>query len=113
MTSMAPLTDEQFKLILQSPEPQLLEQLGMRSTAINQDLSRSADPHLRVTASDIQAMGIKDDMKALGGRILRTWQKSAYELACGNDQDDAKTRDDLKRALGVSDAAAAGVLTAA
>jgi hypothetical protein len=34
-------------------------------------------------------------------------------LACGKDSNDATTREDLKKALGLSEAAAIGVLTGA
>ena len=107
------LTDQQIQKLLQSDEDQLLEQLGMRSVVVTHDLTKSAEVQLNLSAADIRAMGIKDDMKDLGKRIFRRWNRSAYELACGGDPDDAKTRDDLERALGIGEAAAIGVLTGA
>jgi hypothetical protein len=107
------LTNQEIQKLIQSDENQLLEQLGMRSVVVNRDLKKSAEVELNLSTADIRAMGIKDDMKDLGNRILRRWNRSAYDLACGGDPDDAKTRDDLERALGLGEAAAIGVLTGA
>ena len=108
-----PVTDQQIRQLLQSDEDQLLEQLGMRSAVATRDLKKSADVELDLSSADLKAMGIKDDMNDLGKRILRRWNRSAYELACGGDPDDAKTRADLEKALGIGEAAAIGVLTGA
>ena len=109
---MTKITDQQINELLQSDEDQLLEQLGMRSAVVSRDVARSADFQLSVKAADIAAMGIKDDMKVLGGKILRRWNRSAYELACGTDPDDSKSREDLQKALGIGEGAAIAVLTA-
>jgi hypothetical protein len=107
------ISDQQIQSLLQSDEGQLLEQLGMRATVVTTDLKRSADPQVDLSAAEIKAMGAKDNMKALGKRILRRWNRSAYEIACGGDPDDAKTRADLQTALGIGEAAAIGVLATA
>ena len=109
---MTKITDQQISELLQSDEDQLLEQLGMRSAVVSRDVTRSADFQLSVKAADIAAMGIKDDMKVLGGKIVRRWNRSAYELACGTDPDDSKSREDLQKALGIGEGAAIAVLTA-
>ena len=85
----------------------------MRSAVVTRDLKKSADMQLDLSPADLRAMGIKDDMKDLGKRILRRWNRSAYELACGGDPDDAKTRADIEKALGIGEAAAIGVLIGA
>lgn len=107
------ITDQQIRRLLQSDEDQLLEQLGMRSATVTRDLKRSAEIQLELGPVDLETMGIKDDMKELGKRILRRWSRSAYELTCGSDPDDAKTRADLEKALGIGEAAAIGVLSGA
>jgi len=109
---MTKITDQQISELLQSDEDQLLEQLGMRSAVVSRDVTRSADFQLSVKAADIAAMGIKDDMKVLGGKIVRRWNRSAYELACGTDPDDSRSREDLQRALGIGEGAAIAALTA-
>jgi hypothetical protein len=110
---MQSISQQQIQKLLQSDEDQLLEQLGMRTAVATRDLSRSAELQPDLTSADVTAMGIKDDMKVLGRRILRRWNRSAYELACGGDPDDAKTRSELEKALGLGEAAAIGVLTGA
>jgi|KBSMisStandDraft_5_1062788.scaffolds.fasta_scaffold559134_1 hypothetical protein len=109
---MTKITDQQISELLQSDEDQLLEQLGMRSAVVSRDVTRSADFQLSVKAADIAAMGIKDDMKVLGGKIVRRWNRSAYELACGTDPDDSRSREDLQKALGIGEGAAIAALTA-
>ena len=106
-------TEDQIAKLLQSDESQLLEQLGMRSALVTRDLSRSAELQPSVAMQDVLAMGVKDDMKELGRRILKRWNRSAYDLECGNDPDDAKTRTELTSALGLGEAAAIGALTTA
>jgi hypothetical protein len=109
---MTKITDQQISELLQSDVDQLLEQLGMRSAVVSRDVTRSADFQLSVKAADIAAMGIKDDMKVLGGKIVRRWNRSAYELACGTDPDDSRSREDLQKALGIGEGAAIAALTA-
>lgn len=110
---MAQIVPEQeVQRLLQSDEGQLLELLGMRAAVVTRDLPRSAEIQPNVAAADVKTMGIKDDMKELGGRILKRWNRAAWELVCGDDPDDAKTRGDFKAALGVGEAAAIGALTA-
>ncbi len=110
---MAQIVPEQeVQRLLQSDESQLLELLGMRAAVVTRDLPKSALVQPNIAAADVATMGIKDDMKVLGRRILRRWNRSAFDLVCGEDPDDAKTRGEFKLALGVSEAAAIGALTA-
>jgi hypothetical protein len=99
--------------LLDSDEDQLLAQLGMRSLAALGDLSQSAlyAPDLGGVAPD--KMGAQDELKKLGKRILKRWNQSAYQLVCGDEPDDAKTRKEVQSALGLGKAAAAGVITSA
>ena len=93
-----------------SDEDQLLAQLGMRALAATGDLSQSAHfaPDLRGVAPD--KMGAQEELKKLGKRILKRWNESAYQLACGNDPEDDKARSDVRSALGLGKAAAIGAL---
>jgi hypothetical protein len=110
---MHTLSEQDIQKLLQSDEDQLLAQLGMRTVVATRDLKRSGDPKLSLAPEEMATMGITDDMKALGSRIFRRWNRSAYELACGADADDEKTRSELRKALGIGEAAAIGVLTGA
>ena len=107
------LSAQEIDDLLQSDEDQLLEQLGMRAAASTQNLALSAELNPKLSSATVTAMGIKDDLKVLGNRILRRWNRSAYELICGDDPDDAGAREQVKKALGLGDAAAIGALTAA
>lgn len=107
------LNDQEIKLLLQSEEDQLLEQLGMRAAVATRDFKKSAELNPTIVADDVIAMGIKDDLKDLGKRILRRWERSGYELLCGGKPDDAKTRNEFKNALGMGEVAAITAITTA
>jgi hypothetical protein len=111
MTSQPNQTE--IQAFLQSDENQLLEQLGMRAAVATRDLKKSAELNPTIVADDVIAMGIKDDLKDLGKRILRRWERSAYDVFCGHDPDDAKVQNEVKKALGMGEVATIGVLSAA
>jgi hypothetical protein len=104
---MARVSEEQARQLLRFDESRLLEQLGVRS------LAAAAAPAILDVPPGPSAgtLGAKEDMKELGARILRRWNRVAYDLACGNDPDDAEMRTELEQALHVSEAAAIGVLS--
>jgi hypothetical protein len=103
--------DAVIQNLLGLDEGQLLAQLGMRAYAASGDLSQSAHfaPDLRGVAPE--HMGAQEELKKLGKRILKRWNQSAYQLVCGNDPDDEKTRSEVRSALGIGKAAAIGVIT--
>jgi hypothetical protein len=105
---MAGISEKQAQQLLRLDENKLLEQLGVRSVA-----AAAAPPTTLESPSGPVGgtLGIREDMKELGARILRRWNRVAYELACGNDPDDAAMRSELEQALHVSEAAAIGVLS--
>jgi len=111
MTSQ--LKETEIQTLLQSDENQLLEQLGMRAAVATHSLKKSAELNPKIVAEDVIAMGIKDDLKDLGKRILRRWERSAYDLLCGHDPDDAKVQNEIKNALNIGEVATMGALTAA
>jgi|SRR4030095_11468076 hypothetical protein len=107
------LKDQEINLLLQSDVDQLVEQLGMRAAVVAKDINKSAELQPKITAEDVKAMGIKEDLADLGNRVLRRWQRSSYELLCGGSADDAETRDALKDAFGMGDVAAITAITTA
>jgi hypothetical protein len=109
----ATLSQQNIDELLKIDEDQLLEELGMRSAVASRDLAKSAELRPAITMSDVQAMGIKDDMKALGARILKVWNKSAYQVVCGGDPEDAKARDSIMHSLGLGEGAAIAAISAA
>src|SRR5262245_37567437 len=104
---------QEIDLLLQSDVDQLIEQLGLRAAVVSRDLPKSAELTPAIVSKDVVAMGIKDNLKELGRRVLRRWERSAYEILCGADPDDAKSRNDLKNALNLGEAATIGALSAA
>src|SRR5215472_8601828 len=57
-------------------------------------------------------MGLIDEVKSLGRRIMTRWNKELYGVVCGKkcsggaeSAEDKKIRDDLLKALNLSDAA--------
>lgn len=108
-----PNEENEIKLLLQSNEDQLLEQLGLKAAVVTRRLEQSSELYPKIVASDVTAMGIKDDLKLLGRQILKRWERSAYDIVCGGMPEDDKARSELKNALGLGEAAAIGALSTA
>jgi hypothetical protein len=105
------LNDTEIKLLLQSDVDQLLEQLGMRTAVVTSHLEKSGELNPKITSSDVTAMGIKDDLRELGEKILKRWERSAFDIMCGSDANDLKARNEIKGAIGLGEAAVIGVLS--
>lgn len=112
MTDLQKQAESAMQSLLQSDEDQLLEQLGMRTQAITQDITKAGSFEPQVVY-DAAEMGPKDALQALGRRLFRRWNKEAYKLLCGNDTDDKEQRTELTKALGIGDVAVAAALTSA
>ena len=95
--------------LLESDEDQLLEQLGIRTKAIQADpaVSGSFQPDVAYEAT---TMGVMDDVKELGRRIFKRWNREAFKLVCGGEDLDKKDREELANAFGLGDAAVAGMI---
>jgi hypothetical protein len=91
-------------------EQALFLELGLREQAIDQDNAAADNPNLPVTYQGTH-MGLVDDTKALGLRIMVRWNKELYGVVCGNKRTgnvsakDKKMRDELLKALNLGDAA--------
>ena len=110
MANFSTQAEAAAKALLKADEGQLYEQLGMRVKAMAEDPSKagSFDPDI---VYDHAAMGVKDDIRELGQRVFKRWNKEAYQLVCGSEEEETKDREKLAKAIGVSDAAAAAVLS--
>jgi hypothetical protein len=97
------------KQLLTKDEAALLLEIGLREKAIDVDPAAANDPNLQVVY-DSTHMGLLDDIKSLGLRIMSRWNKELYGLVCpakspaGND-DAKKLRDKLLGALNLDEAA--------
>lgn len=111
MTTLSTQAETAAKKLLMADETQLLEQLGMRATAIREDPAKAGafDPQLVYSAAE---MGLKEDVLDLGQRIFRRWHKEVFRLVCGGGAENEKDREELKKAFGVSDVAVAASLSA-
>jgi hypothetical protein len=96
--------------LLQATEDQLYEQLGIRAKAIatNPAIAGSFEPNV---IYDGTAMGPLDDVREYGRRLFKRWNREAYKLVCGAENDDAADRKKLLEAFGGGQVAAAAALT--
>jgi hypothetical protein len=104
--------------LLSKDEEALLLEIGLREKAIQADPARASNPHLRIEY-DSTHMGLIDDIKSIGRRIMKRWNNELYGMVCSKKGGSAETveekkmRDDLVKALNLGDAAVtAAVVTA-
>lgn len=95
--------------LLGAEEDVLFAELGMRARALaaNLDVAASFDP---VVTYDEAQMGVMEDVRALGKRLFRRWNRELRDLICGNDPDDAKDRKAIGNAIGLGQAGFAAYL---
>ena len=101
---------EVARRLASADEAQLLEELGRRQQAIDQDPAKAnqADPEI---PAEMKTMGMKDALQEIGKRVLNRWNREAYKVVCGKDTKEKESRDELRKALGLGDAAGAAALT--
>lgn len=92
------------RLNAQKDEAALELLLGMRAAAVEADRSLSDDLSLDLKY-DSQTMGALDDVKRLGARVLKRWNKELYAVVCGNGGQDTKERKQLLDSLNLGEAA--------
>ena len=92
-------------------EEALLLEIGLRDKMLQANPAQANEPSLAV-AYDSPHMGLIDDIKALGTRIMNRWNKELYGVVCGKkpgggaeSDEDKKIRKDLLKALNLGDAA--------
>ena len=103
------LSEEAVGRLLQSTEGQLYEQLGIRAKALAADPSIAGNFEPNVAYDGI-AMGPLDDVRELGQRLFRRWNREAYNLVCGSGVDEASDRQKLLDAFGGGDVAVGAAL---
>jgi hypothetical protein len=96
-------------LLLESNEPQLYEQLGIRIKAIEQNPEIAGSFQPALTYSEV-AMGPLDSVRDLGQRICRRWEKSAFDLVCGTSSADEQERKSVADAFGINGTAVAALM---
>ena len=109
MTPQEPETTQAIEKLIRADDDTLLEQLGLRlrANASGQAEVMELNPSL---VHDAHLMGPLDDLRDLGGRIFRRWNRELFKLVCGGSDDDGKDRESVLEALGLGDVALGGVL---
>lgn len=85
--------------------------IGMQDKALSTKPGAAADPDFE-PVYEKTTMGPLDDLKALGRRIVKRWNRELFSLVCEGREDD-ETRTKLLAALKLNDAAALGVIATA
>ena len=115
MTNLANQAEPAMESLLNADEDTLFEQLGIRATAIQQNLNLGSSFSPEVSY-DEAAMGVLDDVRDYGKRIFRRCSVEGYKLFCGDDPEDEEDRKQLADATGISQgqiaALVAGMLVA-
>jgi hypothetical protein len=103
MTDVDAVVDAAKRLYEQKDEVALEVLIGMRDQAIKQDpaLKGNVDFEPKYQA---ETMGALDDVKALGRRILKRWNKELYGVVCA-DKGSNKDRKAVLDALNLGEAA--------
>jgi hypothetical protein len=86
--------------------------IGLRDKAIEANPSLAADPDFE-PAYESYTMGGLDEVKALGRRILKRWNKELYDLVCGGKAGDQKERQAVLDSLHLGEAAVGAAVAAA
>src|SRR6266436_3999156 len=98
MPAVSDVTAEATRLAQQKDDKALELLVGMRAKAIEEN------PNLKDQVAlepmyDESIMGSMDDVRALGQRVLKRWNKELHGLVCGNQPTDQKERDAILGAL--------------
>ncbi len=84
-------------------ETALLVVLGKQEKAIEKNSALAADPTLNPVYDKTQ-MGLMDDLKSIGRRIMLRWSNELHKIVCGVEKNEV--RDELVEALNLGEAAA-------
>jgi hypothetical protein len=90
-------------------EDQLYKELGLRLQAIQRDPSISASFEPQIP-TQLEAMGAAEDLRAFGQRFFQRVNVQAYQLVCGQEDEDSEDRESVINAFGLGrDAVAAAI----
>jgi hypothetical protein len=86
--------------------------VGMRTKAIELNPALENDVTLE-PEYDKTTMGPLDDLRALGRRVIKRWNKELYGIVCGAKADNEKDREAIVQALGIGEVAVIAAVAAA
>src|SRR3954453_967364 len=95
--------------LLEYDEVALIELLGIRAKAMQRDLSIAGELSPKVKY-DATYLGPLEEVKALGSRILRRWNKELFHIVRGTSKDDEVDRKNILNALTLGEGAAIAAL---
>jgi hypothetical protein len=103
------LSEAEASSLLQRDEDQLYEMLGIRLAATRENTALQGQYNLDVEYG--AHMGPAEDLRKIGKRMVKTLNRQAYGLVCGNDPEDTADRNKILSALNLSVDAAVIALT--
>jgi hypothetical protein len=86
--------------------------LGMRAKAVEEDPALEDNPDFEPIYEGT-TMGAVDDIKALGRRILRRWNKELNGVVCGSKTEDKTSRQAILDSLNLGEAAVIAAVASA
>lgn len=98
--------------LLRKDEDQLYKELGMRRKAIAEDPYLMAGSFDFDVTYDVAVMGPMDELRKLGEQLFKRYQVEAHKLFCPKEGGDKEDIDNLKKAIGIDDAAVAAFIAA-
>ena len=112
MANVTEVVDAANRLAATKDDKSLVLLLGM----IDKEITNN--PQLKDTAYldpkyDAPTMGALDDLKAVGLKILKRWNKELQGLVCGSKAADQKEREQILNALSIGQTAVIGAVAAA
>jgi hypothetical protein len=93
-------------------EESLVMLIGMLEGEIKKNPAIAQDPYYQ-PKYDGNTMGLMDDVKRPGRRVLNRWNKELHGLVCGGKTGDQKDRDAILSALNLGEVAVIGAVAAA
>ena len=112
MTKLEKKAKPAVEKLLRKDEDQLYKELGMREKKIAGDPYLMAPFDFDVTY-DVAVMGPMDDLRKFGEQLFKRYQVEAHKLFCPKEEGDKEDIDNLKKILGIDDAAVAALIAVA
>jgi hypothetical protein len=112
MANVKAVEDAAKRLYGQKDETALEVLVGLREKAIERDPLLKDNPDFE-PKYDGTVMGPLDDIKSLGKKILRRWNKGLYDSVCGNNAEDSKERKAILDSLNLGEAAVVAAVASA
>ncbi|SRR6266481_444461 len=104
--------EREAKRLANKDEKALELLVGMQAQAIDKDPSLAEQVSLE-PQYDEATMGFLDDVRALGRRILKRWNRELNKLVCGTDNASEKDRNAILGALSLGETAVIAAVAAA